>query len=38
MYKLYGQVIREFLGLRMPNVQGIVFIWTQPCKKIFKSA
>ena len=25
--KLQGQVTREFLGLRMQNFQGIVFIW-----------
>ena len=26
MHKLYGQITREFLGLRMQNFQGIVFI------------
>ena len=25
-YKLHGQIPREFLGLRMRNIQGIVFI------------
>ena len=25
-YVLYGQITREFLGLRMRNFQGIVFI------------
>ena len=29
---------REFLGLRMWNFQGIVFIWTQTYREIFKSA
>ena len=38
MYKLHGQIVREFLGLRMWNFQGIVFIWTQTYREIFKSA
>ena len=29
---------REFLGLRMRNVQGIVLIYTQTYRQIFKSA
>ena len=29
---------RDFLGLRMRNFQGIVFIWTQTYSKTFKSA
>ena len=29
---------REFLGLGMLNFQGIVFIWTQTYREIFKSA
>ena len=33
-----GQITREFLGLRMRNFQSIVFIRTQTCRKIFKSA
>ena len=38
MYKLHGQITREFLALRMQNLQGIVFIWTQAYREIFKSA
>ena len=38
MYKLQGQITREFLGLRMRNFESIVFIWTQTYRKIFKSA
>ena len=26
IYKLYGQITGEFLGLRMQNFQGIVFL------------
>ena len=32
------QITREFLGLRMQNFQGIIFISTQTFKEIFKSA
>ena len=28
----------EFLGLRIRNIQGIIFIWTQTYRGIFKSA
>ena len=28
----------EFLGLRMRNFQGIVFIWSRAYSEIFKSA
>ena len=38
MWKLYGQVTREFLGLRIRNFPGIVSVWTQPYRDIFKSA
>ena len=38
IYKLYGKIIREFLGLRMQNFRGVVFIWTQTYREIFKSA
>ena len=27
MYKRYGQITREFLGLRMRNFESIVFIY-----------
>ena len=37
-FRLYGEITREFLELRMWNFQGIVFIWTQRCREIFKSA
>ena len=36
--KLHGLITRKFLGLRMWNVQGIVFIWTLTYRHIFKSA
>ena len=36
--KFYGYITREFLGLRMRNFQGIIFIWTQAYREIFKSA
>ena len=36
--KLHEQITREFEGLRMRNFQGIVFISTQTCREIFKSA
>ena len=36
IYKL--QITREFLGLRMQNFQGIVFIRTLTYREIFKSA
>ena len=38
MYKLHGQISREYLGLPMQNFQGIAFMWTQARKEIFKSA
>ena len=37
-YKLYGWITGEFLGLRMQNFQGIIFIWIRANRKIFKSA
>ena len=37
MYKLHGQITREFLGLRKQNFQGIVLVWTQTYRQIFKS-
>ena len=37
IHKLYGQITREFLRLRMRNFQGIAFIWTQTYWEIFKS-
>ena len=36
MYNLHGEIFREFLGLRMQNFQGIVFIRTQIYREIFK--
>ena len=36
--KLFGYITREFLGLRVQNFQGIIFIWTRAYKEIFKSA
>ena len=38
IYKLHEQITREFLVLRMRNFQGIVFIWPQRYREIFKSA
>ena len=38
MYKVHGQITKEFFELRMRNFQGIVFIWTQTYAEIFKSA
>ena len=38
MYKFHGQITQEFLGVRMGNFQGIVFIWTRTYKKISNSA
>ena len=38
IYKLHEQITWEFLGLRMRNFQGIIFIWTQTYREIFKSA
>ena len=37
-YKLRGDKTREFLGLRMRNLQDTVFTWTQTYWEIFKSA
>ena len=37
-YKLHEWITWELLGLRMGNVQGIVFIWTRTYSEIFKSA
>ena len=37
MYNLHGQVIRELLRLRKENFWGIVFIWLQIYREIFKS-
>ena len=36
--KLYGCTTREFLGFRMQSCQGIIFIWTQTYREIFKYA
>ena len=36
--KLYEYITREFLGLRMLNFQGIIFMWTRTYSEIFKSA
>ena len=38
MYKFYGKLTLEFIGLRKINFHGIAFIWTQICREIFKSA
>ena len=38
IFKLHGQIPQEFLGLKMPNLQGIRFIWTRTYSKIFKYA
>ena len=38
MYKLHGQITQKSLGLRMLDFQGIVFIWKQTNREIFKSA
>ena len=35
---LYGRTTREFLGLRMRNFQGIIFILIRTNREIFKSA
>ena len=32
IYKLYKQIVWEFLGMQMQNCQGYVFIWTQTFK------
>ena len=37
-YELQRKITREFLGLRMRNFQGSVFIWIQTYREIFKSA
>ena len=37
-YKLHGWVTREFLGIRIQNFHGIIFIWIQTYGDIFKSA
>ena len=37
-YKMYGWITREFLGLRMQNFQGIIFIWIRTYMEILKSA
>ena len=36
--KLYGFITWEFLELRMRNFPGIIFIWKQTYREIFKSA
>ena len=36
LYKLQGQITPEFLGLRMPNFQGIVFTLTETCRGGFQ--
>ena len=36
--QLLRQIFREFLGLRMRNLQDIDFIWTQTYREIFRSA
>ena len=38
MYKLHGQVSQKSFWLRMRDFQGIVFIWKQTNREIFKSA
>ena len=38
MYKIHGQITREFLGLRTRHFQGMVFWSTQTYKEIFESA
>ena len=38
IYKFYGQITWEFLGLRMQNFQGITFIQIKIDREIFKSA
>ena len=37
IYKLHGQITPEFLRLIMRNFQGLVFVWTQTNREIFKS-
>ena len=37
-YKYHGQITTEFLGLRMRNLQGIIFIRKREYRKIFKFA
>ena len=37
-HKLYRYITREFIGLRMPNFQDSIFIWTRTYRQIFKSA
>ena len=34
----YEEITREFLGLRMRNFQGIVFLWTQTFRETLESA
>ena len=36
-YKLYGWITPEFVGLRMPNFQDIIFTWLQTYGEILKS-
>ena len=36
--KRHGKTIQEFLGYRMRNSQGVIFIWTRTYKDIFKPA
>ena len=36
--QLLRQIFREFLGLRMRNLQDIDFIWTQTYREFFRSA
>ena len=36
--KCYGWITLEFLGLKMRNIQGTAFIWTETYRKIYKSA
>ena len=38
IYKPHREINRKFLGLRMRDFQGIVFIRTQICREIFTSA
>ena len=35
--KLYGLIVWGFIGLRMWSFPGIIFIWTQTYREVFKS-
>ena len=36
--KRYEWITQEFLGLKIRNIQGISYIWTETYREIFKSA